>query len=410
MRTEQTSIPKLLGQGASLEEFARHAAQQMIAMAIEAEITAFMEQHQHIKTAEGKASMVRNGYLPERMITTSAGPIAVKVPRSRSSNESLKPFVSALIPKYMRKTLQIEEAVPLFYLGGLSNQDFIPCFEKLYGELPPGLSSASISRMKQLWLEEHRAWNKRDMSLSRYCYLWVDGIHFNLRLDEGRLCVLVVMEATKEGNKELLAVSGGYRESTESWLELLRDLKERGMPSPKLCIGDGALGFWKAIRQVYPHAEHQRCWVHKTANILDKLPKTVQSSAKSLIHDIYRAETEQDARDAYRRFQERYEAKYPSAVASLLKDEASMFSFYKYPAEHWQHIRSTNTIESAFSTVRLRTTKTRGQGTMATTLALVFKLAERAQHKWRKLRGHQLIHKVLDGVKFINGVEEQLAA
>ena len=410
MITESPSILELLGKGATLEEFARHAAQQMIALAMEAEITTAMEQYQHIRTPEGKAAVVRNGYLPERSITTTAGPIAVRVPRNRSSVPTIKPFVSALIPRYMRKTLNIEEALPLFYLGGLSNNDFIPAFEKLFGALPAGLSSASITRMKQIWLEEHRKWNHRPMHFARYCYLWVDGIHFNLRLDEGRLCVLVVMGATEDGRKELVAVSGGYRESAESWLELLRDLKERGMPSPKLCIGDGALGFWKAIGQVYPTAERQRCWVHKTANVLDKMPKSIQSSAKSLIHDIYRAETEKAARDAYTRFQERYQAKYPKAVEAMVKDEATLFTFYHYPAEHWQHIRGTNTIESAFATVRLRTAKTRGQGSMATTLAMVFKLAERASLKWRKLTGHQLVKKVLQGVKFVNGIEDTLAA
>ena len=394
----------------TLEEIIRAGAQQMIAMAVEAEVKAYVEQFAHITTPEGKAAMVRNGYLPERSITTSAGPISVRVPRTRASVEPLKPFVSALIPRYMRKSLNIEEAVPLLYLGGLSNNDFIPAFEKLFGELPAGFSSASITRMKQLWLEEHKGWNKRDLSLSRYCYLWADGIHFNLRLDEGRLCVLVLIGATADGQKELVAVSGGYRESSESWLEILRDLKERGMPSPNLCIGDGALGFWKAIRQVYPATEHQRCWVHKTANVLDKMPKSIQSSAKSLIHEIYRAETETDARAAYQRFQERYQAKYPKAVENLMKDEASLFTFYHYPAEHWQHIRSTNVIESAFSTVRLRTAKTRGQGTMATTLAMVFKLAERAQLRWKRLRGHNQIPKVINGVKFIDGIEKTLAA
>ena len=394
----------------TLEEIARLGAERMLAMALEAEIQAFIEQYSSIKNAQGKAAVIRNGYLPERTITTSAGPISVKVPRSRSTVKNLKPFVSALIPKYMRKSLSIEEALPLFYLGGLSNNDLVPAFEKLFGELPAGFSSASVTRMKQLWLEEHKNWSKRDLSLSRYAYLWADGIHFNLRLDEGRLCVLVLIGATPEGNKELVAVCGGYRESTESWLEVLRDLKERNMPSPNLCIGDGALGFRKAVREVYPEAEHQRCWVHKTANVLDKLPKSVQPSAKSLIHDIYRAETEKDARTAYQRFQDRYQAKYPKAVENLMKDEASLFTFYQYPAEHWQHIRSTNVIESAFSTVRLRTAKTRGQGTMATTLAMVFKLAERAQKRWRRLRGYKLIPKVINGVKFIDGTEETLAA
>lgn len=344
MKTEHIGVPEIMNGQLNLEELVRLGAQKMLAMALEAEITTVIEQCQHIRTAEGKAAMVRNGYLPERMITTSAGPVSVRVPRSRSSLPSLKPFTSALVPRYMRKTLKIEEAVPLFYLGGLSNNDFMPAFEKLFGELPAGFSSASITRMKQVWLE------------------------------------------------------------------VLRDLKERGMPSPKLCIGDGALGFWKAILQVYPAVDHQRCWVHKTANVLDKMPKSVQTSAKALIHDIYRAETEDDARSAYVRFQERYRAKHPRAVENLMKDEAALFTFYNYPAKHWQHIRTTNTIESAFATVRLRTAKTRGQGTMATTLAMVFKLAERAQLKWRRLQGHHLVEEVIKGVKFVNGIEETLAA
>ena len=247
--------------------------------------------------------------------------------------------------------------------------------------------------MKQAWLEEHRSWNRRDMSLSRYCYIWV-GTTSTCGFHEGRLRVPTLMGATEDGRKELVAVvAGGYRESAESWLEVLRDPKERGrMPSPKLCIGDGALGFWKAIRQVYPAADHQRCWVHKTANVLDKLPKSVQTSAKAPIHDIHRAETEEDARSACS-VPGAASAKYPRAVDNLMKDEASLFTFYRYLAEHWQHIRSTNTIESAFAMVRLRTAKTWGQSTMATTLAMVFKLAERAQLKWRRPQGHHLVEK-----------------
>jgi putative transposase len=352
-----------------------------------------MEKHQHIKLPEGKVVMARNGYLPERMMTTSAGLIAVNVLWSRSYVGFLNSFDIALIPKYMRKSLKIEEAMPLFYLLGLSNNDFIPVFKKLFGQFPADFPSASITPMKQICHEEHRNWNKRDMSLFRYRSLWVDVI--DKSLDEARLCVFKVMGATPEGKKELVAVAGGFSESTESWFELLRSLKERGMISPKLFIGDGALGFWKAIRQVYPHAEHQRCWVHKTADIPDKLLKTVQSSAKSLIHDIYRAVTEADARDASRWFQERYEAKFSTAVASLLNDEASMFSFYKYPAEHWQHIHTTNTIESAFSTVRLRTAKSRGQRTMVTTLAIVFKLTEKAEFRWQRLQWVELNDQVL---------------
>jgi len=310
----------------------------------------------------------------------------------------------------MRKTLEFEDALPVFYLGGLSNGDFVPCFEKLFGGKTSGLSSTSISRLKKIWLKEMDEWRRRDLKLSQYCYLWVDGIHFNLRLEEDRLCVLVVIGARENGRKELVAVVGGYRESTESWRGLLRDLKQQGMPSPKLCIGDGALGFWKAIVDVYPQAEHQRCWVHKTSNILDKMPKSTQPRAKALIHDIYRAETEKNARKAYKEFQDSYSAKYPAAVKCLTKDEDKLFTFFKYPAEHWQHIRSTNVIESTFATVRLRTKKTRGHGTLNMTLAMVFKLAERAALRWRRLRGYKLIGKVIEGVIFRDGKEEKLAA
>jgi transposase-like protein len=310
----------------------------------------------------------------------------------------------------MRKTLALEDALPLFYLGGLSNGDFLPCFEKLFGQLPAGFSPASITRLKQAWLKELDKWRQRDLTTAHYCYLWVDGIHFNLRLAEGRLCVLVIIGALENGQKELVAVAGGFRESAESWRTVLRDLQHRGMPCPKLCIGDGALGFWKAVTDIFPEAAHQRCWVHKTANILDKLPQSVQPQAKTLIHDMYLAETEQQARKRYQEFINRYHVKYPKAVACLTKDEETLFTFYRYPAAHWQHIRSTNVIESTFATVRLRTQKTRGHGTLNMTLAMVFKLAERAATRWRKLRGYKLIPMVLKGAVCTDGKIDTLAA
>jgi transposase-like protein len=401
----------------SLEQIVKIGAQRMLASAIESEITAYMSQYSGLLTDDGRQAVVRNGNLPIRSISTCYGPLEVAVPRSRSRISGIEPYTSTLIPKYMRKSLQLEDAIPYFYLGGLSNGDFIPCFEKLFGQEVKGMSSPSITRLKKAWLSEMAHWNKRDLSNSKYCYIWVDGIHFNLRLEDSRLCSLVVIGARENGEKELIAVSGGYRESTESWRCLLRDLKDRGMPGFKLAVGDGALGFWKAVRDIYPKAKWQRCWVHKTANILDKLPKSVQPKAKSMIHEIYRAETEKDAKTAYKRFINQFSSKYPGAVECLTKDEKNLFTFYSFPAEHWQHIRSTNVIESAFATVRLRTTKTRGQGTMEMTLAMVFKLAERASKRWRKLRGYKHIlrgykhiEKVIRGVNFKDGIEQRKAA
>lgn len=394
----------------SFEQVAQTGARQMLAMALEAEIRDYLAQFADLTTADGHLAVVRNGYHSPRTITSCHGPVEVTVPRSRSRIAGVTAFASALIPKYMRKTVALEDALSLFYLGGLSNGDFIPCFEKLFGAMPAGFSPASITRLKHVWVTEMEQWRQRDLTDAQYCYLWVDGIHFNLRLAEGKLCVLVVIGARENGKKELVAVVGGYRESADSWRTLLRDLYHRGMPSPKLCIGDGALGFWKAITDIYPDTEHQRCWVHKTANILDKMTKSAQPQAKTLIHDMYRAETEEEARISYQEFIKRYQATYPKAVACLTKDEDKLFTFYRFPAEHWQHIRSTNVIESTFATVRLRTHKTRGQGTLNMTLAMVFKLAERAALRWRKLRGYKLIKMVFKGVVFTNGKIDNLAA
>ena len=393
----------------SIEEIARVGAHQMLKQALEAEIQAYLSFYGDVQTVDGRPGVVRNGYHRSRTILSSTGPVDVEVPRSRTRMEGIPAFASTLIPKYMRKSMSLDEALPYFYLGGLSNGDFVPCFKKLFGSDIPGLSSSSITRLKHQWSKDLEKWRQRKLTDAQYCYLWVDGIHFNLRLSEGNLCVLVVIGARADGRKELVAVAGGHRESTESWKTLLRDLKDRGMPSPLLCIGDGALGFWNAIRDIYPDAEHQRCWVHKTANILDKLPKSVQPQAKTLLHDMYRAETEKQARRTYQEFIRRYQDKHPKAVECLCKDEDTLFTFYKYPAQHWQHIRSTNVIESTFATVRLRTKKTRGHGTLNTTLAMVFKLAERASQRWKRLRGYKLIPLVVKGKTFKDGKLKQAA-
>jgi len=394
----------------TLEEIARVGAQQMLARALEAEIQSYLARHAAVQTPTGTSAVVRNGYHRPRTVLSGVGALEVTVPRSRSRVADLPPFVSALIPKYLRKSLTLDEAIPLFYLGGLSNGDVAPCFAKLFGTQVAGLSAASVTRLKYAWHTELTQWRQRDLRDAHYCYLWVDGIHFNLRLAEGRLCVLVVIGARANGHKELVAVAGGYRESTESWASLLRNLQQRGMPPPRLCIGDGALGFWKAVRDVFPTAAHQRCWVHKTANILDKLPQAVQPQAKTLVHEMYRAETAQQARARYQEFITRYQAKYPNAVACLCRDEATLFTFYQFPAEHWQHIRTTNAIESTFATVRLRTHKTRGHGTLELTLAMVFKLADRAARRWQRLRGYKLLPHVLKGATCKDGQLETLAA
>ncbi len=286
----------------------------------------------------------------------------------------------------------------------------LPALRELFGEGVDTLSPASISRLKQRWTEDYKAWSKRSLAEKQYAYIWVDGIHFNVRMSENKLCTLVVMGATKEGEKELIAIEGGYRESTESWSYLLRDLKTRGMKPPKLFIGDGALGFWAAAAEVYPESRNQRCWVHKTANILDKLPKKLQAKAKTMLHEMYLAETKADALVAHRSFIETYEAKYPKAVKCLNDSYEALFAFYDFPAKHWCHIRTTNPIESTFATVRKRTYATRGQGTEASTLAFAFKLAEEASKTWRRLRGHETIIKLYDpSIIFEDGHEKLVA-
>lgn len=393
----------------SMEEILRLGAKNLLAIAIEAEIQEYIKSHSEIKTPEGQPALVRNGYHEPRKIQTTIGAVEVKVGRTRTRVEGVKNFTSQLIPKYIRKSMALEDALPYFYLAGLSTNDFQPCFEKLFGKETTGLSPTTITRIKSSWSEEMKQWSRRDLSNKTYCYLWVDGIHFNVRIGEERLCVLVVMGADASGKKELVSVEGGYRESTESWRDVLRSLKERGLSDPKLCIGDGALGFWNAVGDVFPTSKQQRCWVHRTANILDKMPKSVQPQAKELIHEMYQAETYQTAFESYERFISRYQDRYPRAISSLNKDSETLFSFYSFPKEHWCHIRSTNVIESTFATVRLRTKKTRGHGTLDATLSMVFKLAERASMKWRKLKGYKLILNVLEGTEFENG-ELKIAA
>lgn len=394
----------------SIEETVRLGAQELIRRALEYEMEIYMEKVAPRRLEDGRSEVVRNGYHREREVLYSGGSVSVTVPRSRNRRGVEENFGSGIVRAYRRRTLELDEAIPLLYLKGISTGDMWPALQKLLGETVAGLSASTVSRLKRRWEAEHQQWSKRDLSAKRYCYCWVDGIHVNVRFSDRRLCVLVVVGTDEDGNKELLGVYSGYRESGDSWKEVLRDLKQRGMNCPSLFIGDGALGFWQAAREVYPKARWQRCWVHKTRNILGKLPKALHGKAKGMLHQVYLAENHKAARRAAQRFCSMFGDKYPKATKCLSQDLESLLAFYDFPAAHWQHIRSTNAIESIFATVRLRTDKTRGQGSESSTLAMVFKLAEAAVKRVRRLRGYKQIPKVLDGVVFVNGVQMKKAA
>ena len=314
-----------------------------------------------------------------------------------------------LIPPYLKRTESIEELLPVLYLKGISTGDFSEALKSLLGANAKGLSAGTISRLKQQWQEEHKSWSKRDLERKHYVYIWADGVYFNIRSEEAKQCILVIIGVNEHGKKELIAIEDGYRESTQSWTELLEDIRHRGLSTaPKLAIGDGALGFWNAISKVYPETRHQRCWVHKTANILNKLPKSVQPKVKEALHDIWMAETRDDAYKAFDSTVNRFGDKYPGAMKCLGKDKAQMLAFYDFPAVHWQHIRTSNPIESTFATVRLRTVKTRNAVSRATILSMVFKLAQSAENRWNKLRGFKLLADVIEGVKFVDGEKQEV--
>ena len=408
MPENQPSLPGEPGESL-LEEFLREGARRMLQQAIGNEVDEYIAAHTEEKDEEGHRMVVKNGSLPERELLTGIGSVAVNQPRVYDRREDHE-FSSAILPKYMRRVPSVDALIPALYLRGISTGDFTEALAAILGPQATGLSATNIVRLKEGWQEEYEAWKQRDLSENHYVYLWVDGIYFNVRLSEDRPCLLVVMGATEQGNKELVAIQDGERESELSWRELLCDLKARGLQRPpKLAVGDGALGFWAALDKVWPTTRQQRCWVHKTANVLDKLPKSVQPSAKALIQEIYLAPTEKKAREAYRKFHTLYEAKYPKAWACLQKDEDQMFSFYDFPAEHWRHLRTTNPIESTFATVRHRTRKTKGCGSRDATLMMVFKLAKEAEKHWRRLNGSKLILEVLKGTKFVDGEIEKAA-
>jgi putative transposase len=397
----------------TLEQIAREGARRMLQQALENEVEQYLQEHRQALDEQGHRLVVRNGYKPQRTILTGSGPLEVEQPRV--NDKRVGPagqhfqFTSRILPPYLRKSKNIEELIPWLYLRGISSSAFGDALGAL-GFDGSGLSASSVGRMKQLWQGQWEDWSRRNLKGKRYVYFWVDGIYFNLRLEEApanRVCVLVVMGATEDGTKELIAVADGYRESKESWLFLLQDLKERGLEEgPKLATGDGALGFWQALAEVYPLTRAQRCWVHKTGNVLDKLPKALQPAAKSLLHEIYLSDTRANAYKAFDRFIGTYQAKYPKAVECLLKDKEQLMAFYDFPAEHWQHLRTSNPIESMFAGVRLRTEKTKGSGTRSACLSMVFKLCELAQKHWRKLNGSQLLVDVISGVPFVDGARK----
>jgi len=386
----------------ALGELLKQGATDLLAQAIRAEISGMLERYAHL-TVDDKQAVVRNGYLPERTIQTGLGDIPVKVPKVRDrSGQGIK-FNSQLVPPYLKRTKNLEEFIPWLYLKGISTGDMQPALEALLGEGAAGLSANTVSRLKQSWEQDYGQWRKRDLSKRRFVYIWADGIYCNVRMDD-RLCLLVIVGSDDTGRKEVLAVVDGYRESEASWTEVIEQLEDQGLQiPPELAIGDGALGFWKAMTKKWPTTKHQRCWVHKTANVLNKVPKAMQPKIKEALHDIWMAETRQNAYKAFDSCVKRFDDKYPGAMSCLVKDKESMLAFYDFPAVHWQHIRTSNPIESVFATVRLRTTRTKSCGSRKTTLSMAWKLMTTAQNKWRRLRGYRLLADVIRGVKFKDG-------
>jgi len=393
----------------SLDELARLGAQEMLRMALRAEMSVYMDGVSGYKLSDGRQAVVLNGSHRPRKVTVGSGTVEVSVPRTRNRADGDERFVSRILPPYMRRSPKIDEVIPLLYLRGLSTGDMLPALEKLLGEDASGLSAANVSRLKAIWNKDYKQWQQRDLGDKGYCYIWADGIYVNVRFGDNRMCILVIVGALENGEKELIAVAAGYRESTESWRYLLNDLKKRGMTCPVLAVGDGALGFWGALKEVFPACRWQRCWVHKTANVLDKLPRQVQGRAKAMVHDIYMADSKEAAGKAFDIFLRTFEGKYPKATECLEKDREHLLTFYDFPSHHWKHIRSTNAIESPFATVRLRTKKTRGQGTETSTLLMIFKLLQQASLRWHRLAKSNLIPLVLAGQVFIDG-ELKMAA
>ena len=391
----------------SLTETLQAGAKELLTKAVQAEMHEFLSLYQDVIDEQGRQCVVRNGYLPARQIMTGLGEVDIRVPKTRDRGGEGRHFRSGLLPPYIKRTKSVENVLPWLYLKGIFTGDFSEALAALLGDDASGLSAGTISRLKQSWHQEHDVWRKRDLSKHQYVYIWADGMHFNIRSDEARQCILVIIGVTAQGDKEFLAIEDGYRESEQSWKELLLDLKSRGFNAPQLAVGDGALGFWAALARVFTETRSQRCWVHKTGNVLNKLPKGVQGKAKQHLQDIWMAQTRVDANRAFDDFIQIYRDKYPKAVECLEKDRETLLTFYDFPAAHWQHIRTTNPIESTFATVRLRTAKTRGCVSRSTILTMVFKLGLSAEKGWRKLRGFRQLADVINNVKFIDGIDEK---
>jgi len=389
-----------------LSDLVRDGAQRIIRQAVEAELKGFLDAHGSERDSEGRRAVVRNGYLPEREVLTGVGPVRVQVPKTRDRAGEGRCFRSELLPPYLKKAKRLEAVLPWLYLKGVSTNDFDEALKALFGESVKGLSASTITRLKRAWEAEYAAWRKRDWRGHEFVYLWADGIYVNVRAEERR-CVLVVVGCDIHGRKHFLAIEDGFRESAQSWKALLLSLKDRGLDAAKLAVGDGALGFWAALAEVYPATREQRCWVHKTVNVLDKLPKSLHGDAKSALHEIWQADSRAVAEKAFDRFVAIYEDKYPKSVECLVKDRAELLAFYDFPAAHWQHIRTTNPIESSFATIRLRTKKTRNCVSAKSGLSLMHQLAMSAQKRWRRLRGFRQLADVVAGINFIDGVDER---
>lgn len=397
-----------------LTDLIRGGARQLIAQALEEEVSELLSEYTQRRDAAGRAGVVRNGYQPQREIQTGVGPVTVRVPKVRSRTGEAVSFRSVLVPPYVRKTATLEAALPWLYLKGVSSGEMQSALEALVGSDASGLSAATVSRLKHRWRAEYEAWRHGRLDKDRWVYVWADGIYSGLRAEQQRLCALVVVGVNERGEKHFLAIEDGIRESTQSWREVLLGLKGRGVNAPQLAVGDGALGFWAALEEIYPETRHQRCWMHKTGNVLNAMPKAVQPNAKRALHEIWQAPTRDQAEQAFDRFIVTYEPKYPKATTCLMKDHDALMTFYDFPATHWQHLRTTNPIESTFATIRHRTVRMKGCVTRNSLLHMMFKLGQCAEKNWRKLRGFHYLAKVIEGVQFVDGEEfkqpDQVAA
>ncbi len=397
-----------------LTELLRKGAQELIGQAVESELAELLAQYSDCRTSEGTAAVVRNGYQPQRELQTGIGPVTVRIPKVRSKSGDAVTFRSALVPPYVRKTASLEAALPWLYLKGISTGEMSEALKVLLGPQASGFSPATVSRLKQVWAQDYRDWSEQRLDQDRWVYVWADGVYSGLRAEQTKLCALVVIVVNERGEKRFLAIEDGVRESTQSWREVLLKLKSRGMNAPELAIGDGAMGFWAALEEIYPDSRQQRCWMHKSMNVLNCLPKSGQAKAKQALHNIWQAATKAEAGKAFDLFIKTYEPKYPKATTCLQKDREELMAFYDFPAQHWQSIRTSNPIESTFATIRHRTKRSKGCLSRDGMLHMMFKLGQCAEKNWRRLRGFDYLAKLVIGIKFKDGVEvtqvDQVAA